>query len=84
MINITDLDLDDILLDEKSYENHITYVVTYKTPYGAKSLHINFDIDGCISAKFEKTFNRIRYLIGKNAKYKYIRKSTLIQMMICL
>ena len=43
IINIHDLDLDNISLDEKSYENFLIYDVTYKTPYGAKPLRIIFD-----------------------------------------
>ena len=39
-INIKYLDLDTILLDKKSYENH---VILHTTPYGAKALCIIFD-----------------------------------------
>ena len=43
MININDLNLDNILLNEKSYENILIYGVAYKAPYRAKSLCVIFD-----------------------------------------
>ena len=43
VININDIDLDNILLDEKSYENILVYDVAYKARYGATPLHIIFD-----------------------------------------
>ena len=43
IINIIDLDLDNILLNEKSYENILIYDVVYKTPYGTKPLRVIFD-----------------------------------------
>ena len=42
IINISDLNLDNILTAEKSYENILIYNVTHKAPYGAKPLHIIF------------------------------------------
>ena len=42
-INIDGIDLDNNLLDEKSYENILIYNVAYKIPYGAKPLRIILD-----------------------------------------
>ena len=42
IIHVNDLDLGNILLDEKSYENILIYVA-YKTLYGAKPVRIIFD-----------------------------------------
>ena len=78
IININDLDLNNILRDEKSYENILIYDVAYKTSYSAKPLRIIFDkADGCIrkygetkylalfhsSENYERIFDRVRYLI---------------------
>ena len=47
--NINDLDLDNVLLGEKSYGNISIYDVAYKTLYDAKPLRIIFDkVDGHI------------------------------------
>ena len=43
MININDVNLDNILLNEKSYENILIYDVAYKAPYHAKPLYVTFD-----------------------------------------
>ena len=43
IINVNDIDLDNILIDKKSYENILIYDVAYKTPYGAKPLHKKYD-----------------------------------------
>ena len=43
IININDLDLDNILLNEKTRENNLIYSVAYKTPYDAKPSRITFD-----------------------------------------
>ena len=52
IINIKYLDLDTILLDKKSYENHR---ILQTTPHGAKALRIIFDkINGNIK-KYDKT-----------------------------
>ena len=58
-----DIDLSDILLDEKlykeQYENTLIYDISYKTSTGAKPLRITFDkIDG-----FIKIHDKIRYLV---------------------
>ena len=78
IININDFDLDNILIDEKSYENILICDVVCKISYGAKPLRIVFGkADGYIR-KYDKTrylaffhsdekcvriFDRIRYLI---------------------
>ena len=55
IININDLDLDTVLLDEKSFENILIYDVAYKVSYDAKSLRIIFDkVDTCIR-KYDRT-----------------------------
>ena len=40
IININDLDLNNILIDKKSYENISNHHASYKTLYGVKPLHI--------------------------------------------
>ena len=42
-------DFDNISVDEKSYENILVYVISYKTLIGAKPLRIRFDkVEGFI------------------------------------
>ena len=43
IINIDNLDLDNILLGDESYEHILIYHAKYKTPYGEQSVHIIFD-----------------------------------------
>ena len=43
IINGTNNDYSDILLDEKLYENISVYVISYKTSTGLKALRIRFD-----------------------------------------
>ena len=64
IININDLDLDNILLDEPSYESVLIYDVTYKTPQGDRCKvdryirkKIHYD------KKYEKNFYRITHLV---------------------
>ena len=48
-IEIQDFDFDNILLDEKSYENILVYDISYKTLICAKPLRIRFhNVDGFI------------------------------------
>ena len=76
MININNLD--DILLNEKSYNNISIYHATYKTSYDQKPFCIIlYKVDGYIrkhdstkylalfrsDEKYERIFDRIRYLI---------------------
>ena len=76
IIKFVDFDFDNILLDEKSYENVLIYDILYKTLIGAKPLRIRFDkIDGFIRVhnmrsylvifspeKYDAIYKRIRYL----------------------
>ena len=43
------------LLDKKLYENFLIYDIAYKTPYGAKPLHIIFDIVDGYVRKYDGT-----------------------------
>ena len=66
IIKINDIDLDNILIDEESYENF----VIYDSPYGAKSLRIIFGKLGGYIRKSDGT----KYLVlfhsnGKNERY---------------
>ena len=78
IINIHDLNSDNILLVEKSYENMLIYDAAYKTLHIAKPLRIIFNkvvryirkYNGTkcresnhSDAKYEIIFDRIRYLI---------------------
>ena len=66
-VNINDLNFDNILIDEKSYEKFLTYDVAYKAPCGAKSLCILFDkVDGYIRKN-----NRTKYLVLFYSDWKY-------------
>ena len=66
-VNINDLNFDNILIDEKSYEKFLTYAVAYKAPYGAKPLCILFDkVDGYIRKN-----NRTKYLVLFYSDWKY-------------
>ena len=56
-ININDLDLDNILLVEKSHEYLLFYGFAYKFPYGAKALYTIFDkVDGYIRKYDRRTY----------------------------
>ena len=74
LIKIEDFDFDDILLDEKSFENIMIYDLPYKT------LRIMFDkvVDGIKylvlfgPEKYDFIFDRIRYLIGLKSSITYI------------
>ena len=74
MIKIEDFDFDDILLNEKLYENILIYNISYKTLTGPKPLRIRFNnLDGFIRVydgtkylvlfgpeKYDAIYNRIR------------------------
>ena len=76
IFKIEDVDFDNALIDEKSYENILVYNISYKCI--VKTLRIRFDkIDGFIrvydgtrylvlfgNEKYESIYNRIRYLIS--------------------
>ena len=85
MIKIENFDLDNILIDEKSYENTLVYNISYKSLIDSKSLHIRLDkIDGFIrvydgtrylvlfgSEKYDFIYKRIRYLISVKSGITY-------------
>ena len=86
IIKIEDFDLDNILVDEKSYKNILAYDISYKTLNGAKPLRIRFDkIDGFIirvydgtrylvlfgGEKYDFIYNRIRYFIEVKSGITY-------------
>ena len=78
IIKIYDFNLDNILIDEKSYKNFLVYKISYKTLFDAKPLGIRSNkIDRFIrvydgtsylvlfgSEKRDFIYNRIRYLVG--------------------
>ena len=58
-MKLEDFDFDNILLDQRGYENNLVYVISYKTLVGAKPFLIKFNkIDGFIRVYEEK-----RYLV---------------------
>ena len=71
IIKIEDFYLDNILIDEKSYENILVYNISYKTLIDTKPLRIRFDkIDGFIRA-----YDGTRYLVSFGVeKYDFINK----------
>ena len=84
IINIDDLDLDNIVLGEISYENIWIYHAAYKTSYGEKPLCDIFDnTDGYIrehdsskylalfypNEKHKRIFDRFRYIIKLKRQY---------------
>ena len=86
MIKIEDFDLDNIFIDEKSYENILVYNISYKNLIAAKPLRYRFDkIDGFIivydetkclvlfrSEKYDSIYNRIRYLVSVKSGITYV------------
>ena len=84
MIKIKDFDLDNILIDEKSYENILVYNISFKRLIYSKPLRIGFNkIDGFIkdydgtrylvlfgSEKYDSIYDRIRYLISVKSGIK--------------
>ena len=97
IINNNGHDLDNISWDEKCYWNFLIYDVTYKTPYSEKPLHIIFDeVHAYIKKdhrtknlalfysdeKYERTFNRTRYLntVKGNISDAYSHKYTKIKI----
>ena len=86
IIKVEDFDLDNILADEKSYENILVYNILYKNLIDSKSLRIRFDkIDGIIrvydgtrylvlfgSEKHGSIYDRNRYLISVKSGFTYI------------
>ena len=86
IIKIEDFNLDNILIDEKSYEKILVYNITHKNLIDSKPLRIIFDkIDGFIrvhvgtrylvllgSEKYDSICDRIRYLIRVKSGITYI------------
>ena len=86
IIKTEDFDFDNILLDEKSYENILVYDISYKILIGEKSLHISFDkTDGSIRVyygtrylvlsgpeKYGAIYDRSRYLLGQIRGITYV------------
>ena len=68
-IHIINVSTENIFLDEKSYEKALIYGIVYKTSNGAKPISIIFDK---MPEKYEKIFDKIRYLVL--LKNKYFRK----------
>ena len=78
IIKLEDFDLDNILIDEKSYKNILIYNISYKTLIDAKHLPIRLNkIDVFIRVydgtrylvllegeKYDFIYNRIKYFIG--------------------
>ena len=57
IMTVEDINSSGVLLDEKEYENILTYGISYKTFLGSKPLYIKFDkID-----EFIKIYDGIRY-----------------------
>ena len=86
IIKIQDFNLDNTLIDEKSYENILIYNISYKTLIDAKYLLIRFNkIDGFIrvydgtrylalfgSETYDFVYNRIRHLIAVKCSITYV------------
>ena len=86
IIKIEDFDLDNILIDEKSYKNILVCNISYKSLIDYKSLLIRFDeIDEFIrvydgarylllfkNEKYDSIYDRIRYLIIVKSGITYI------------
>ena len=83
---IENFDLDNIFINEKSYENILVYNISYKNLIAAKPLCITFvKIDGYIrvyngtrylvlfgNEKYDFIYNRIRCLLGLKSGITYV------------
>ena len=59
IVRLEHFDLNNILIDNKSYKNILVYNISHKTLIGVKPLRISFDkIDG-----FIKVYDGTRYLV---------------------
>ena len=59
IIKIEDFDLNNILIDENSYENILVYNISYKSLIDSKPWRIRFDkLDG-----FIRVYDRTKYLV---------------------
>ena len=86
IIKFGDFYLDNILINEKSYENILVYNISYKILIGDKSLRIRIvKVDGFIRVydgsryllllrgeKYDFIYNRIRYLAGVKSGITYV------------
>ena len=86
IIKLEDFDLDNILIDGKSYEKILIYNISYKTLIERKPLRIGFfKTDGIIriydgtkyltlfgSEEYEAIYSRMRYLISQKSRIPYI------------
>ena len=59
IIKIEDFDLNNVLIDENSYENILVYNISYKSLIDSKPWRIRFDkLDG-----FIRVYDRTKYLV---------------------
>ena len=78
IIKIKEFDLNNILIDKKSYKSILFYNILYKSLIDFQHLHIRFKkIDEFIRAlfrseKYDSIYNRIRYLISVKNGITYI------------
>ena len=86
IIKFEDFDLENILLDEKSYQNIFVFEILYKTFIGVKLLRIKFNkVDWFIRVydgtrylvlfggeKYDFIYNRIRHLIEVKSGIKCV------------
>ena len=86
IIKIEDFDLDNISIDEKSYEKILVYNISYKNLIAAKPLCTRFDkVGGFIrlydgnrylvlfeNEKYDSIYNKIRYLISIKNGITYV------------
>ena len=85
MIKFEDFDFDNILIDEKPYQNILIYDIWYRTLTVAKLVHIKFDkVDEFVRfydrtrhlvlfspEKYDTIYNSIRYLISQKSGITY-------------
>ena len=86
IIKFEDFDFDKILMHVKSYENILSYDISYRALIGAKRLRIRFDKeDGFIRVydgtrylvlfdpeKYDSIYNRVRYLTSQKCCITYV------------
>ena len=85
-MRVVDINLYKILLDKRSYENILTYGISYKIFMGAKPLSIRFDqIDRFVKIykgirclvlfcpeKYDEVYDRIKYIISEKSSITHI------------
>ena len=85
-MKLEEIDLDNILINEKSHENILIYDISYKTLIGSKPLRIRFNkINGITriydgsrylslpgTENYDVIYDRIRYLISLKSSITYI------------